>query len=267
MRLMNKRSAQRLFSSVVSLDRETLSCGSYIAHVCLNRPPVNALNGELICSLRDTLKTLNTDRSCRGLVLASTNPKIFSAGLDVTEMSKDEASVRALWVAFQDAWLELYGSPLVTAAAVQGHAPAGACGVALSCDYRVISPHAKIGLIATKIGVVPPYWFYLTMVQVLGERVTQHAIQKGTLFRGEEAVSCGMVDLVAPSEDVVGCCAEEIRNTLRANDTARRATKLMMRNSALEWMRAHRDADLDEMLSFVRSKGFGQVNTRQGDRK
>lgn len=44
---------------------------------------------------------------------------MFSAGLDIMEMYKPkEDRLRAFWVALQDCWLKLYGSPFPTAAAI-----------------------------------------------------------------------------------------------------------------------------------------------------
>jgi 3,2-trans-enoyl-CoA isomerase len=73
-----------------------------------------------------------------GFVLASSNPKIFSAGLDMKEfMVPDPEHLSTFWTAVQDMWLALYGTPKATSAAIAGHAPAGGCLMALCCDHRV----------------------------------------------------------------------------------------------------------------------------------
>lgn len=46
-------------------------------------------------------------------------PTVFSAGLDILEMYKpEEERLRAFWRTLQDVFMALYGSSLVTAAAI-----------------------------------------------------------------------------------------------------------------------------------------------------
>lgn len=56
---------------------------------------------------------------CRGMILSSSNPKIFSAGLDFTEMYQpDESRLREFWRMLQEVYLKLYGSQMITIAAI-----------------------------------------------------------------------------------------------------------------------------------------------------
>ena len=70
--------------------------------------------------------------------MTSAFPKIFSAGLDLTEMhapaSREQLEV--FWTAFQDLWLTLYTSPLAIVASINGTSPAAGCIVATTCDHR-----------------------------------------------------------------------------------------------------------------------------------
>lgn len=46
-------------------------------------------------------------------------PKIFSAGLDIMEMYQpDEARLREFWRALQEVFIKLYGSNMITFAAI-----------------------------------------------------------------------------------------------------------------------------------------------------
>lgn len=49
-------------------------------------------------------------------------------------------------------YLDLYGSRLATISAIQGHAPAAGCFIAMACDYRIMSG-GSIGLNETKLGI------------------------------------------------------------------------------------------------------------------
>ena len=95
------------------------------ATVTLNSPPVNTLNLPLLTAFSETLDLLQNDRS-RGMILTSSSNSVFSAGLDIMEMYKPTNDrLKAFWGTLQDCWLKLYGSSFPTAAAINGHAPAG----------------------------------------------------------------------------------------------------------------------------------------------
>jgi Delta3-Delta2-enoyl-CoA isomerase len=88
------------------------------ATVTMNRPPVNSLNLELLAELNTALDDLQNNRS-RGMILSSSAPTVFSAGLDIMEMYKpNQERLKEFWTNLQDVWLKLYGSPFPTAAAI-----------------------------------------------------------------------------------------------------------------------------------------------------
>lgn len=99
------------------------------------------------------------------------SPTVFSSGLDIFEMYKpDPKRARDFWRTLQDCWLKLYGSPFPTAAAINGHAPAGGCLFSISCEYRVMLPNFTIGLNETKLGIVAPTWFQASMRNTISLR-------------------------------------------------------------------------------------------------
>ena len=58
----------------------------------------------------------------------------------------------------QQLYIDLYSSRLATVAAVQGHAPAAGCFLAMACDYRIMSTGdgkkvPTIGLNETRLGI------------------------------------------------------------------------------------------------------------------
>ena len=75
--------------------------------------------------------------------------------------------------------------------------PAGGCLLSLCCDYRVMQgPKFTIGLNETLLGIVAPFWFKDTMLNTVGQRHTELALQLGTLFTADQALSIGLVDKV-----------------------------------------------------------------------
>ena len=69
--------------------------------------------------------------------------------------------------------------------------------MSLCCDYRVMQgPKFTIGLNETLLGIVAPFWFKDTMLNTVGQRQTELALQLGTLFTADQALSIGLVDKV-----------------------------------------------------------------------
>ena len=56
----------------------------------------------------------------------------------------------------------------------------------------------RIGLNETQLGIVAPFWFRDNMINTVGVRQTEMALQLGTLFSSEEALKIGLIDEVAP---------------------------------------------------------------------
>ena len=87
-----------------------------------------------------SIKNIETNHpKIQSVILASSNPTIFSAGLDVSELLAPDADrLPKFWNSLQQVYLDLYGTRLATIAAIQGHAPAAGCMLAMACDYRVM---------------------------------------------------------------------------------------------------------------------------------
>lgn len=82
------------------------------------RAPVNGLNTELLGALKESLLETQKNRA-KGVILTSSLPTIFSAGLDIMEMyNSDKEKLTNFWSTLQDAWLTLYSMDIPTAAAI-----------------------------------------------------------------------------------------------------------------------------------------------------
>jgi 3,2-trans-enoyl-CoA isomerase len=167
-----------------------------IRELRMNRPPVNALNLELV-NLQ-TVAFRDAAAKKDAIVLAGL-PGIFSAGLDVVELLPlDRADMRVFWQAFIDLLETVACSPVPVAAAVTGHAPAGGALLSLMTDYRVMS-HGKyrIGLNETRVGLVLPPLLQQALARVVGRRIAEQMLVPGTLVLPERALEVHLVDALA----------------------------------------------------------------------
>ena len=173
-----------------------------IHEIRLARPPVNALNPELLQQLRAAVEAAPA-QGARGIVLAG-GPNVFSGGLDVPHlMTLERDALQAAWQDFFDAALAIACCPVPVVAAIAGHAPAGGCVLALCCDYRVMarSPDPakpyRIGLNEVQVGLAVPEAIQHLLRRVVGTYRAERLLVSGTMVDSEQALALGLVDAVA----------------------------------------------------------------------
>ncbi|XP_045214895.1 enoyl-CoA delta isomerase 1, mitochondrial-like [Mercenaria mercenaria] len=223
-----------------------------VATVKMNRPPVNSLNLEFLTDINILLEKLENDKSCRGLILTSSNNKIFCAGLDIMEMYNPQRDrLTEFWRMLQNVWINLYNSRLITIAAINGHSPAGGCLLATCCDYRVMVQNFTIGLNETQLGIIPPFWFVDSMEGVIGYRQTEKACQKGLMMTTEQAFEVGLVDEVVTPEIIIEKAQNEMKSWLKIPDFARQLTKTQMKKAKVDKLLARREEDIEHFVNFI----------------
>jgi len=76
------------------------------------------LNTELLSELKASLLEAQNSHS-KGIILTSSLPTVFSAGLDIMEMSTtNEKKLIDFWQTLQDTWLTVYSLTIPIAAAI-----------------------------------------------------------------------------------------------------------------------------------------------------
>lgn len=244
----------RYQSSAAQEDLVHVMIDDSVATLTMNRKPVNSLSLEMCESISSKIKKLEKDSNVKSLILASSNPSIFSAGLDLKELYNPEPMrLDRFWKSFQQLFIDLYGTRLATIAAIEGHAPAAGCMLALSCDYRVMCSDESfsIGLNESRFGIVAPPWLGQLMIRTIGFRRGEMALSMGTLFNPSEALGIGLIDLVVDRESVVESSQETAKRWAKIPPHARIATKKLIRDQYILELQEKRKDDLEYFTSFV----------------
>eukprot|EP00697_Spironema_sp_BW2_P013174 gnl/Spiro4/3139_TR1524_c0_g1_i1.p1 gnl/Spiro4/3139_TR1524_c0_g1~~gnl/Spiro4/3139_TR1524_c0_g1_i1.p1 ORF type:complete len:243 (+),score=70.06 gnl/Spiro4/3139_TR1524_c0_g1_i1:143-871(+) len=224
----------------------------------MQRAPVNALNLELLQELKHAIVACERDQDCRGLLLTSSTPRVFSTGLDVLEMYRpDETRLHFFWEALQDLWLTLYVSPLATAAAITGHSTGAGCLLACSCDYRVMAEgQFTIGMNEAQLGMIPPWWFCETLRHTVGTRQAERLLQTGTLVNPRQALAIGLVDSVVAPEELEATSIAELTKFSSVWTLPRADVKCSLRDQLAERLKDSRNSDLERFMMFCFSPGI-----------
>jgi len=84
----------------------------------MQKMPVNSLNTEMLQSLSQALAQLEADK-CRGFILTSSSPTVFSAGLDIREMYQTTPErLHLFWSSLQKLWMQLYSTKMANVALI-----------------------------------------------------------------------------------------------------------------------------------------------------
>ncbi|XP_052851792.1 LOW QUALITY PROTEIN: enoyl-CoA delta isomerase 1, mitochondrial [Drosophila gunungcola] len=252
LRFVARGGSKRWMSTATKLTTVEVNDKTGIATITMNRPPVNSLNVQLLVDLQSSIREVENNKS-RGLILTSALSNVFSAGLDIMEMyNTDKERLRVIWTELQKAWIALYGTSLPTAAAINGHAPAGGCLLATACEYRVMLPKFLIGLNEAQLGIIAPKWLMSGFLNVLPQRVAERALTQGRLFTTEEAIEEGLVDeIVNSKKEALERCAAFIGSFAKVNPLARGLTKLQFRADNFKEFEKIREKDLADFMALA----------------
>jgi enoyl-CoA hydratase len=160
---------------------------------------VSALDVEFLIAIRGELAALADTGTA--LVVTGTG-SAFSAGVDLVRLLEGGPDyvakfIPALVGAFDD--LFAYERPVV--AAVNGHAIAGGCVLALACDLRLMAA-GRIGLTELSVGVPFPSAAREITRYALGPAAARVVLRADTL-EAADAVRVGLVDDVVPEVELL----------------------------------------------------------------
>ena len=218
-----------------------------ILELRLDRPPANALDPQLIASLRRGIEAAPRE-GARAVVLSGARG-MFSGGLDVPALVQlDRDGIRDVWQGLYDTMRALASSPVPVAAAITGHSPAGGAVLAICCDYRVMAEgDFKIGLNEVRVGITLPPVLLQVLRRVVGDRHAERLAVAGLLVDAQEALRVGLVDEIVPVDEVIQAALHWCRTMLELPPHAMAATRARARAPLVELF-ARPQGEIDEVV-------------------
>jgi enoyl-CoA hydratase/carnithine racemase len=189
-----------------------------VRHVVLNRPEKrNAMNDELIAGLREALTAAAADADVRVVVIRGEGA-MFSSGLDhasLGQLAVEPQRLRELRAGILATWNLCEEMTKPTIAQIHGACLGGAMELALACDLRVMAADAVIGLVETRVGLVPDVGGSSRLPAVVGLGRAKEMIMASKVIDGTEAERIGLVNRVAPA-DGLDAATEQLAGELLA---------------------------------------------------
>jgi enoyl-CoA hydratase/3-hydroxyacyl-CoA dehydrogenase len=144
------------------------------------------------------------DTGVRALVIASSNPFLFSAGADIKAFTTmDEAGGRELLERTHALLREIGSSGVATIAAVNGLAFGGGCELAMACDIRLAARSALFGQPEIKLGIIPGFGGTQRLPRLVGQSKALEMNLVGDPILAEEAFELGLVNRVVEDHELL----------------------------------------------------------------
>jgi enoyl-CoA hydratase/3-hydroxyacyl-CoA dehydrogenase len=140
----------------------------------------------------------------RALVIASSNPFLYSAGADIKAFtSMDEAGGERLIHEAHALFRELGREGIATIAAVNGLAFGGGCELAMACDVRIAARSALFGQPEIKLGIIPGFGGTQRLPRLVGQSKALEMNLVGDPMPAEEAYEYGLASAVVDDHELL----------------------------------------------------------------
>jgi 3,2-trans-enoyl-CoA isomerase len=191
-----------------SLTAEGSLDGGRIRVIKLARPPVNALNGEMVREIAAAVAAAAGETA----IVITGQPGVFSGGLDVPALLALDRE--ALAIVFVDLWRvqrSIATSKVPVVFGLSGHSPAGGTVLAIHGDYRVMADGAfRLGLNEVQVGLYPGPVIHGAFKRLVGGHAAQ-LLTRGALIDPATALRVGLVDELCDSSQVLARAIEVAR--------------------------------------------------------
>jgi enoyl-CoA hydratase/carnithine racemase len=220
----------------------------------LDRPPMNAINQDVVRELQEIVTDLSLREDVRAAVIHG-GEKVFAAGADV-EMMVDMTPQAAtpMIAALQEVYNQFEELPIPTIAAVTGYCLGGGLELAMCADFRIAAENARLGQPEIMLGIIPGAGGTQRLPRLVGLARAKDMIYSGRHVRADEAIQIGLVHEVVPSGDVLARARELAKKFANGPTKALRAAKV-----ALNW--GARGGDVREGIVLEREVFAGLFST------
>jgi enoyl-CoA hydratase/carnithine racemase len=242
-----------------------------ICTITLNRPErLNAISGPMLRSFSQALIDADKDRDVRVIIITGAG-RGFCSGLDLKEVgaggigSNTDGPNR---FSIQDSPpMVLHRTDKPVICALNGPAAGYGMDLALGCDIRIASDQGKLAAVAVRRNVLPESGGTWLLPRLIGWARACEVAFKGRVLDAEECLRLGLVNAVAPHEqlmDEARAWASEIASCAPA---AIQATKRMMRLGLEESFEANVHHVYLQLLPLFRSNDFKEAVSAFNERR
>jgi enoyl-CoA hydratase/carnithine racemase len=235
----------------------------HVARLTIENPAKrNALDHAILDAIAATVPQLDA----RCLLITAAGP-VFSAGYDIGGLPTDEFGHRAEALVahpFHDAIEALEAFPFPAVAALNGHAIGGGLELALSCDLRLASEDAEVGMPPAQLGLVYSHTGLRKFVDAIGVARTRELFFTARNVSAARAERWGLVNEVMPARELAGRSVEYAAQIAALSPLAQRGNKRVL--GALLAAEGALDPETERELVELREACFRSEDFYEGVR-
>jgi enoyl-CoA hydratase / 3-hydroxyacyl-CoA dehydrogenase len=177
--------------------------GEGVAIAWLANGQMNSISPQVVEDLEKVWGKVR-ESGIRALVIASSNPFLFSAGADIKAFTTmDETSGEQLINAAHALFSELGADGIATIAAVNGLAFGGGCELAMACDVRIVARAALFGQPEIKLGIIPGFGGTQRLPRLVGVNKALEMNMIGDPILADEAFEFGLANRVVEDHELL----------------------------------------------------------------
>jgi enoyl-CoA hydratase len=231
-----------------------------VATLTVNRPDkLNALNHEVIAEIAAALDQCESEPGVRALIVTGAGEKAFVAGADIKELAGlTPLGAEALALRGQAIFRRIERLRKPSVAAINGFALGGGLELALACAVRACAPNARLGQPEVKLGIICGYGGTQRLPRLVGRGRALELLLSGEPIDAQEAYRIGLVNFIAPQDELLARCKDWLRKAL-ANAPLALALTMEAVDTGLS-------AGLEEGLRFEAS-AFGLIAATEDRRE
>jgi enoyl-CoA hydratase/carnithine racemase len=208
-----------------------------VAILGLEGGKANALSSEVLDQIERLIDGF--ERSASRAAVFTGYERFFSAGLALPLLiDLERPAMKAAIEKFARVMMRVFACEKPIIAAINGHALAGGCVLALQCDWRIMvnDPSAKIGLNETQLGIgLPAIVIEPLRMQVPAASIVPIAYE-GSVFAPDAALRVGLVNEIVPTADLLAHARAKAKTLADLPPAGIAQVKRAVRRPAIERM-------------------------------
>ncbi|CAN5265191.1 enoyl-CoA hydratase-related protein [soil metagenome] len=230
-------------------DAVKVALASGVATVTIDRPPVNALNMELVGALNEAVAAAVRSPDARSIVITGTETR-FVAGADIKMLAQSgRQSAAEFSRVIQETFNMIEAAPKPTIAVINGDALGGGLELALACDVRFAASEVRLGLPEIRLGLVPGAGGTQRLTEAIGRPRALEMLLTGTPIQASQALTLGLVNGVFDRVDLAEAAYEWAMSLSSGPPLAYAAAKACVRTG----LTAGRERGFSEEITSLES--------------
>ncbi len=201
-----------------------------VYRLVVSRPrQLNILDSSLLSAMHAALARIADDDTARAAILCGAGSKAWIGGADIHEMLElDSVSARDFIEHLHGVCQALRELPVPVIARIDGFCLGAGLEIAACCDLRIASIDSRFGMPEVQVGI-PSVIEAALLPRLIGSGRTRDLVLTGRIIDAREALSWGLVESVAPAEELDALVEERLAMILNAGPDAIRAQKVLCR--------------------------------------